>query len=130
MKYLCLCYYDQEKFDALSASDLEALGPACRPHDEALRESGRLILVGSLALPRASRTVRPGRGEPSVTEGPFVAASEPLGAFFIVEARDMDEAVELASKHPGARLGHYFGGGIEVRPIDLLDRPEPPKLDR
>jgi hypothetical protein len=45
MKYLCLCYYDQAKFDALSEDDQEALGRACRPHDEALRNSGRLILV-------------------------------------------------------------------------------------
>jgi len=59
MRYLCLCYYDQKKFDALSKSDPEAIGPACRPHDEALRNSGRLIVVGSLALPGASRACGP-----------------------------------------------------------------------
>jgi hypothetical protein len=123
MKYLCLCYYDQKKFDALSKSDLEAIGPACRPHDEALRNSGRLILVGSLALPPSSRTVRPASGRPSITDGPYAATDEPLGAFFIIEADDMDEAVEVASKHPGAHLGRYFGGGIEIRPIDMLDQP-------
>jgi hypothetical protein len=47
---------------------------------------------------------------------------EPLGAFFIIGAEDMNEAVEVASKHPGAHLGKYFGGGIEVRPIDMLDQ--------
>jgi len=125
MKYLCLCYHDQAKFDALSESDQEALGRACRPHDEALRNSGRLILVGSLALPQSSRTLRPGSGKPSVTEGPYVATSEPVGAFFIIEARNMDEAVEVASKHPGAHVGQYLGGGIEVRPIDMLDQREP-----
>jgi hypothetical protein len=123
MKYLCLCYYDQKKFDALSKSDLEAIGPACRPHDEALRNSGRLMLVGSLALPAASRTVRPGGGGPSVSDGAFAQTDEPVGAFFIIEADDMDEAVAIASKHPGAHLGAYFGGGIEVRPIDMLDQP-------
>jgi hypothetical protein len=123
MRYLCLCYYDQKKFDALSKSDLEAIGPACRPHDEALRNSGRLILVGSLALPPSSRTVRPASGRPSITDGPYAATDEPLGAFFIIEADDMDEAVEVASKHPGAHLGRYFGGGIEIRPIDMLDQP-------
>jgi hypothetical protein len=125
MKYLCLCYYDQAKFDALSENDLEALGRACRPYDEALRNSGRLILVGSLALPQSSRTLRPRSGGPSVTEGPYLATSEPVGAFFIIEARDMDEAVEVASKHPGAHVGQYLGGGIEVRSIDMLDQPEP-----
>jgi hypothetical protein len=49
---------------------------------------------------------------------------EPVGAFFMVEARDMDDAIEVASKHPGAHLGEYLGGGIEVRPIDMLDQPE------
>jgi hypothetical protein len=123
MRYLCLCYYDQKKFDALSKSDLEAIRPACRPHDQALRDSGRLVLVGSLALPPSSRTVRPANGRPSISDGPYAATDEPLGAFFIIEAEDMDEAVEVASKHPGAHLGKYFGGGIEVRPIDMLDQP-------
>jgi hypothetical protein len=125
MRYLCLCYYDQKKFDALSKSDLEALGRACAPHDEALRNSGRLILVGSLALPPSSRTVWPGSGSPSVTDGPYARTDEPFGAFFMIEARDMAEAVEVASKHPGAHVGEYLGGGIEVRPIDMLDQLEP-----
>jgi hypothetical protein len=60
-----------------------------------------------------------------VTEGPYVATSEPLGAFFIIEARDMDDAVEVASKHAGAHLGRYLGWGIEVRSIDMLDQQEP-----
>ena len=123
MRYLCLCYYDQKKFDALSKNDPEAVGPACRPHDEALRNSGRLILVGSLALPPSSRTVRPANGRPSLADGPYAETDEPLGAFFMIEAENMDEAVEVASKHPGANLGKYFGGGIEVRPIDMLDQP-------
>ena len=80
MKYLCLCYYDQKKFDALSEREMEAVGPACRPHDAALRASGRLILVGSLALPAASRALRPGNGGPSVSDGPFAPTDEPLGA--------------------------------------------------
>jgi hypothetical protein len=124
MRFLCLCYYDQAKFDALPESEQEAIGRACQPHDEALRGSGRLILVGSLALPQASRSLRPGDGRPRVTDGPFVDTKEPLGAFFMIEAKDMDEALQVASLHPGAHLGAYFGGGIEVRPIDMLDQPD------
>jgi hypothetical protein len=123
MKYLCLCYYDQKKFNALSESDLEALGRACRPHDQALHESSHLLLVGSLAPPSSSRALRPGNGRPSVTDGPYAETREPVGAFLIIEARDMGEAVEVASKHPGAHVGDYLGGGIEVRPIDMLDHP-------
>ena len=129
MKYLCLCYYDQDKFEALSEQDLEAVGRACRPHDEALRATGHLILVGSLALPPSARTLRPGNGKPAVTDGPFAPTKEPLGAFFMIEARDMSEAVEVAAKHPGAHLGRYFGGGIEVRPINMLDQPALPARD-
>jgi hypothetical protein len=110
MKYVCLCYYDQEKFDALSESDLEALGRACRRHDQALHESGHLLLVGSLALPSSSRVLRPGNGRPSVTDGPYAQTKEPVGAFFIIEAQDMSGAVEVASKHPGAHVGDYLGG--------------------
>jgi hypothetical protein len=124
MKYLCLCYYDQEKFNALSEDDLAAVGRICAPHDEALRRSGHLLLVGSLALPEASRTLRAETGKTSVTEGPYARTSEPVGAFFMIEAAGLDQAVEIASKHPGAHVGEYFGGGIEVRPIDLFDQPE------
>jgi hypothetical protein len=77
----------------------------------------------SRALPAASRTLRPGNGRPAVSDGAFAATDEPLGAFFIIEAADMDEAIEVAAKHPGAHLGACFGGGIEVRPIDTLDQP-------
>jgi len=122
MHYLCLCYYDQKKFEALSESELAALGPACQPHDEALRRSGHLIMVGSLALPSASRSLRPGSGGPSVSDGPFAATEEPVGAFFLIEAREMGEAIEVASSHPAARLGERLGWGIEVRPIETLDR--------
>jgi hypothetical protein len=123
MRYLCLCYYDQKKSDALSKSDMETIGVAWRPHDEALRKSGRLILVGSLALPPSSRTVRSADGRPSITDGPYAETDEPLGAFLMIEAEDMDDAVQVTSKHPGAHLGRYFGGGIELRPIDMLDPP-------
>jgi hypothetical protein len=123
MRYLCLCYYDQPTFEALTKDELAALGRRCQPHDEALRRSGHLSLVGSLALPSESRTLRAGRGGPSVSEGPFAATQEPLGAFFMIEADDLDQAVEVASKHPGAQLTE-FGGGIEVRPIDIFDQPQ------
>jgi hypothetical protein len=66
--------------------------------------------------------VRPADGRPSITDGPYAETDEPLGAFFMIEAEDMDEAAEVASKHPGAHLGRYFGGGIEVRPIDMLNQ--------
>ena len=118
MKYLCLCYYNQNKFDALSRTDLEQLAKECQPHDESLHRSGQLLMAGSLAFPRASKVIRPGTSKPVVTEGPYAVTSEPVGAFFLIEAKDMDDAMQIAARHPGAHMGRYLGGGIEVRPIE------------
>ncbi len=125
MHYLCLCNYSETKFEGLTEEELEALGPACRPYDEALRSSGHLLLVGSLALPSSSRTVRPGAGGPRITEGPFTQTAEPVGAFFIIKADGMDQAIEVAAKHPAAHLGEHLGWAIEIRPIDMFDQPQP-----
>jgi hypothetical protein len=120
MTFLCLCYYDQTMFDALKPDDLAALEEACKPHDEALRNSARLFAQASLAFPQTARTVRPGKNDPSVMGGPYTASKEPIGTFFIVEAQDMDEAAQVASKHPGAHVGNFLGGGIEVRACDIF----------
>ena len=71
MKYLCLAYYDEKKFDALPKSEVDALVSQCKSHDEELHKSGRLILVGSLAATKESTSIRPRGGETSVTDGPY-----------------------------------------------------------
>ena len=118
MKYLCLAYYDVQKFDALSKVELDAIVSQCPPHDEALRASGQLIAQASLAPPRSTTTLRPRNGKPSVTDGPFAETKEQVGGFFIIEARDLNEAIRVASKHPAANIGEPVGWGIEVRPIE------------
>jgi hypothetical protein len=123
MKYLCLGYYDERKFEALPKAELAALGDKCRTHDEALRKSGHLLSVASLAAPRDSKSIRPKGGKPSVTDGPYAEAKEVIGAFFLIEAANMDEAIEIASLHPAARLGEQVGWGVEIRPIDYFDQP-------
>src|SRR5215475_1403905 len=94
-----------------------ASGPRSRDetiaHVETLRESGRLVVTYALQSTRKAATVRVRAGRPSVTDGPFAEAKEVIGGFFVVEARDREEAVELASRWPSARLG-----AIEVRPIE------------
>ena len=119
MKYLCFGYYNPTAFDALPKAELDALVSKCRTHDEALRRSGRLISVGSLDAPRKSTSVRPRNGKPVITDGPFTEAKEVIGAFFLIEARDNKEAVEVASMHPAAHLGEHVGWGVEVRAIDF-----------
>jgi hypothetical protein len=123
MRFLCLGYYDEKKFDALPKAEVDALVRECQTHDEALRKSGHLILVASLAATHTSTSVRPKNGKPSVTDGPFAETKEQIGAFFIIEARDLEEATEVASQHPAAHLGEHVGWGVEVRPIDYFMQP-------
>jgi hypothetical protein len=65
--------------------------------------------------------VRPRHGRVSVTDGPFAETKEQLGGFFIIEARDLNEAIRVASQHPAAHLGEEIGWGIEVRPMDVFE---------
>jgi hypothetical protein len=118
MKYLCLAYYDEKAFDALSKAELDAIVSRCPPYDEELRKSGHLITLASLESPRATITVRPRNGKPSITDGPFVETKEQVGSFFIIEARDLNEAIRVTSKHPAANLGEQVGWAVELRPIE------------
>jgi len=118
MKYLCLAYYDEKKFEALPKAELEAIVRECPPHDEALRQSGHLIVQASLGPTRATATLRPRNGKPSVTDGPYVETKEQVGGFFIIEARDLNDAIRVASKHPAANIGEQVGWAVEVRPIE------------
>jgi hypothetical protein len=118
MKFLCLAYYDEKKFATLTESDMAAIGRECRPHDEALQRSGRVLEVASLAATKDSVSLRPRNGKVVVTDGPYAETKEQLGSYFVIEARDMKEAIEVASKHPAARLNEQLGWGVEIRPIE------------
>lgn len=121
MKYLCLAYYDTEKFDALSPSELQALVSQCPPRDKALHATGALVLSASLGDTRETRRIRPKNGWPAVMDGPFVETREQVGGFFIIEAESMEEALRIASEHPAATLGESVGWGIEVHPIEFFE---------
>jgi len=120
MRFLCLGYYDERKFDALPKERIDALVHQCRTHDEALRNSGHLLLVASLAATNMTTSIRPRAGRPTVTDGPYAETKEQIGAFFIIEASDLQEATRIASLHPAAHLGEEVGWGVEVRPIDYF----------
>lgn len=122
MKYLCLAYYNEQKFDTLSQSEMEAIGRECQPYDEELRKSGHLLTVGALQH-RATTTLRPKSGQTTVVDGPFVETKEQVGAFFLIEAKDLNEAIRVASMHPAAHFGEELGWAIEVRPIEFFDQP-------
>ena len=112
MKYLCLAYEEEGALNALTAEEWNALRRETIGYVETLRQSGHLVITNALQSVRTATTVRVRGGKLSVTEGPFAETKEMVGGFFLIEARDRDEAVRLASQWPSARLG-----SIEVRPI-------------
>lgn len=113
MKYLCLAYEEERTLDELSSEEWEALRKETLDYVEELERSGRLVLTHALQSVRNATTVRVRHGKLSTTDGPFAETKESLGGFFLVEARDLNEALQLAAKWPSARFG-----SIEVRPIE------------
>jgi hypothetical protein len=115
MRYLCLVYYDEKKLDALSTSEYDALVAEALAYREVLRKSGHYIISDGLQSVRTATTVRIQGGKVSVTDGPFAETKEQLGGFMLIEARDLNDAVRVASQIPPVRLGC-----IEVRPLREL----------
>jgi hypothetical protein len=113
MKYLCLAYEEEGKLNALSRSEWDALRKETLAYVETLRKSGHLILTEALQSARTAATVRVRNDTLSATDGPFAETKEQLGGFFLIDARDLDEAIRIASRWPSARIG-----SIEVRPIE------------
>ena len=113
MKYLCIAYEEQRKLDELSKSEWQALRQETLDYVESMRKRGRLIITHALQSATAASTVRVRSGKLSVTDGPFAETKEQIGGFFLIEARDLHEAIEVAAKWPSARIG-----SIEVRPIE------------
>jgi hypothetical protein len=120
MKYLCLVYDDERILDAMSDGELEGLVAQCVAVDEELRKSGQVIASEALQPVQTATTVRVRNGKVSTVDGPFAETKEQLGGFFLIDARDLDEAIQVAAKIPSARLG-----SIEVRPIWDLRQQEP-----
>jgi len=117
MKFLCLGYYDEQKFEGMDPAALQAVVSQCPAHDAELYATGRVEMVASLAASRESVSLRPRQGRTVVTDGPYAEAREVLGSFFIIEAADVAEAIAIASKHPAAQIGEQLGWGVEIRPI-------------
>jgi hypothetical protein len=105
MKYLCLVYLDENRLDELPDEE-------CVAFDTAIRNSGHCVASEALESVQAATTVRIRNGKVSVTDGPFAETKEQLAGFYMIEAQDLNEAIQLASKIPPARVG-----SIEVRPI-------------
>jgi hypothetical protein len=122
MTFLCLLYYDVSAFAKLAAEDLAALAAECQPHDQALRASGHVRSIATLEH-EVARTIRSRAGVPTPGDGHHVAGAEQVGAYLLVEATDLDEAVRIASLHPAAQTGEQLGWAVDVRPVDFLLEP-------
>jgi hypothetical protein len=116
MKFLFMIYHDERELEALPREELQALVDSALDYDEEIRRSGHYIVSNALRPARTARTLRVREGKVLVTDGPFAETREQLGGFFLIEARDLDEACEVASRFPPTRLGT-----IEVRPIQELE---------
>ena len=116
MQYLCLVYADEARVAGMTQREVDTLIDETVANNEELAASGQLVLAQALEQIEAAMTVRVRNGRLSVTDGPFAETNEQLGGFVLVEARDLNEAIQIAGRIPGARIG-----SIEVRPvIDLL----------
>ncbi len=116
MKYLCLIYNEEKRLDAMSRSEWEALVRETLSYNDELRGKGHFIVAQVLQRAETATTVRIRNGRLSTTEGPVNETREQLGGFILIDARDLNEAIQVASKMPEARLG-----GIEVRPVRESD---------
>ena len=115
MKYLCLGYGDPAKMDALPKEELSKILRRCVPYVEELNKYEGIIAHEAVSWDVT--TLRPVKGKPTVTDGPFVETREKIGSFFVIEARDLNEAILVASRHPSANLGEELGFRVEIRPV-------------
>ena len=113
MKFLCMAYEEERKLNALAKSEWEVLRAETLTYVDELKKNGYLITAEPLQSVRTAATVRVRNGKVAITDGPFAETKETLGGFFLINARDLNEAIQVAAKWPSARLG-----SIEVRPIE------------
>ena len=113
MKYICLGFIDETKFASIPQEDVQRMMEECFAYDDELRRGGHFLGGEALDSARKAATLRMKDGELIVTDGPFVETKETLGGILLLEARDMNHAIALMSKHPGVRMGPF-----EIRPAD------------
>ncbi|WP_145019098.1 YciI family protein [Paenibacillus sp. Y412MC10] len=121
MKFLCLGYLESDKMDARPKDEIDAIMNECPPHLENFYKSGQVIIDAGLAS--ETKCLRRANGKVKVMDGPFIETTEMIGSAFLIEARDMEEAIWIASLHPTVQVasGEQFGWGIEIRPINYFE---------
>ena len=116
MKYLCLIFVNETHFGALPRTEQESYVRKHFAYDDELRQGGHFIAAEALQSVKTAVTVRAPNGKVLVTDGPFAETKEQVGGFYLIDARDLNEAIRLASNIPSARIGN-----VEVRSIMELN---------
>jgi hypothetical protein len=115
MKYICLGYYDEQQWETMSERERNALMDECFAYDEVLRKNGHFVGGEALQSARNATTLRWKNGKVLITDGPYAETKEQVGGILVLEARDLNHAIQLMSKHPGVKAGTF-----EIRPAEDL----------
>jgi hypothetical protein len=115
MKFMFTIYHDENVLDAMPEKEMQALVDSAIEYAEEIKRSGHFIVSNALQGTRTARTIRVRADKVSTTAGPFAETTEQLGGFFVIEAKDMDEACAVAARFPPARVAV-----IEIRPVQEL----------
>jgi len=114
MKYICLGYIEERLWDGWTEKEQKNFVDECLTYDSNLRKNGHFVSGEALQSVRTATTVRQKNGKLAITDGPFAETKEQLGGILVLEARDLNHAIQLMSKHPSVRMG----GTWEIRPAD------------
>ena len=112
MKFVCLGYYDETQWERTSEAEQNAMMDECFAYDDVLRRNGHFVGGEALDVARNAATLRWKNGNVLITDGPFAETKEVIGGILVLEARDLNHAIELMSKHPGVKSGPF-----EIRPV-------------
>ena len=112
MQYLCLIYEDEKEWQKMPTTQTEKILGEYSAYTESVRRSGNYLGGHGLEPSHAATTVRVRNGRVATTDGPFAETKEQLGGYYLLQARDLNEAIQLASRIPGARMG-----AVEIRPV-------------
>ena len=112
MRYLCLIYENEKAWESKPQSELEAIMGEYFAFTEGIRSNGKLVAGEALQPTQTATTVKVRNGKVSTTDGPYAETKEQLGGFYLIDAKDLNDAIQVASKIPGAR-----DGAVEVRPV-------------
>jgi hypothetical protein len=117
MKYLCLIYDEEKKLAAMAKTEADTFHGEYFAFTEAIRHNGQYLGGNALQPVHTATTVRVRDGQMSTTDGPFAETKEQLGGYYLIEATDLNAAIQVASRIPSARIG-----SVEVRPIMMFDQ--------